>query len=67
MTSSESSALPEWATRRQVAEYLQISVQTLARWAMEPGKGPRLTKFGQAARYARADVVAWAESQRIGA
>lgn len=59
--------LPDWSTRPQVANYLQISVPTLARWAME-GKGPRVTKLGtHAARYARADVAAWLESQKASA
>lgn len=63
---AEPPTLPEWATRPQVAEYLQVSVPTLARWAMEPGKGPRATRFGGAVRYSRADVLAWADAQRAG-
>lgn len=55
--------LPELATRPQVAEYLQISVSTLARWAMD-GRGPRVTKLGTAARYRREHVVAWLEESR---
>lgn len=58
--------LPEWSTRPQLAEYLQLSVATLARWAVE-GKGPRQTKLGAATRYARADVEAWLEAQKASA
>jgi predicted DNA-binding transcriptional regulator AlpA len=58
-TETEASTLPEVATRAQVAEYMQISVSTLARWAMEPGKGPKITKLGSNARYLRADVLAY--------
>ncbi|MDR6868161.1 excisionase family DNA binding protein [Microbacterium resistens] len=54
--------LPDIATRPQVSEYTQVSVPTLARWAME-GKGPRVTKFGALARYRKADVLAWIEAQ----
>lgn len=51
-------ALPELATRQQVAEYTQTSVPTLARWAAE-GKGPRVSKLGGVVRYRREDVLAW--------
>lgn len=54
--------LPDIATRRQVSEYTQVSVPTLARWAME-GKGPRVTKFGALARYRKVDVLAWIAEQ----
>jgi len=55
--------LPDLATRRQVAEFTQTSVPTLARWAAE-GRGPRfirLTGSGGVLRYKREDVVAWIE------
>lgn len=54
--------LPEWLTRAQLADYLQLSVPTLARWAGER-RGPKVTKFGGAARYARADVLSWTSAQ----
>ncbi|MCR2784076.1 MULTISPECIES: helix-turn-helix domain-containing protein [unclassified Microbacterium] len=50
--------LPPLATRQQVAEYTQISVPTLARWAMHE-EGPKVTKIGRACRYKKADVLAW--------
>lgn len=53
--------LPALATRQQVAEYTQISVPTLARWAMN-GEGPKMTKIGRAARYRRQDVLDWLDS-----
>lgn len=58
--------LPEWSTRPQLADFMQVSVATLARWAVE-GKGPRQTKFGSLTRYARADVEAWLEAQKASA
>lgn len=57
-------SLPELATRQQVADFLQISVGALARWAME-GKGPRFVRFGGSGatlRYRREDVLGWIES-----
>lgn len=56
--------LPDLATRRQVAEYTQTSIPTLARWASE-GKGPKMVHLagaGGAVRYRRDDVLAWIEA-----
>lgn len=53
--------LPEIATRPQVAEFAQVSVHTLARWAMY-GEGPKMTKIGRAARYRKQDVLDWLDS-----
>ena len=55
--------LPELLTRAQLAEFTGIAAQTFARWAVE-NRGPALTKLGQAARYRRADVLAWIEASR---
>lgn len=58
-----SRTLPDLATRRQVAEFTQTSVPTLARWAAE-GKGPKLIRLGggSTVRYRRDDVLAWIEA-----
>lgn len=56
--SPQPQTLPELATRAEVAEYTNLSIATLARWAGE-GKGPKVTKLGSAVRYVRADVEAW--------
>lgn len=53
--------LPSLATRRQVAEYTQMSVPTLARWAGE-GRGPKPVRLGGSIRYRKADVLAWLDS-----
>lgn len=53
--------LPELATRAEVAEYANLSIATLARWAGE-GKGPQARKLGGAVRYRREDVLAWIEN-----
>jgi predicted DNA-binding transcriptional regulator AlpA len=50
--------LPELSTRAELAKFTGVSVQTLARWAVE-GKGPRQTKLGHASRYAKAHVISW--------
>lgn len=65
MSITAADALPELATRRQVAEFLQTSVPTLARWAGE-GSGPRFIKLGSSVRYRRADVLAWIEQMAEG-
>ena len=54
--------LPDVASRPQVAEYTGISVPTLARWAMEAGKGPKFVKAGGRVLYRKADVLAWLDS-----
>ena len=53
--------LPDLATRRQVAEYTQTSIPTLARWAGE-GRGPKFIRLGGAVRYPRESVLAWLDS-----
>ncbi|PVE95015.1 helix-turn-helix domain-containing protein [Microbacterium sp. TPD7012] len=55
--------LPDIATRRQVAEFTQTSIPTLARWAAE-GKGPKSVRLGggSTVRYRREDVLAWIEA-----
>lgn len=65
MTTAHVGELKDVATRHEVAEYTRISVQTLARWAME-GKGPRFRKAGGRVLYTRADVLAWLESLEAG-
>ena len=51
--------LPPLATRKQVAEYTQTSIPTLARWDAQ-GIGPKVTRIGPGAcRYKREDVEAW--------
>lgn len=55
--------LPELATRRQVAEFTQTSVPTLARWDAL-GTGPKSVRLGggSSVRYRREDVLAWIEA-----
>jgi excisionase family DNA binding protein len=50
-------------TRRDVAKYLAVPEATLARWAYT-ATGPAFFKVGRHARYRRADLDAWLESQR---
>ncbi len=57
--------LPDLVTRAQLSAFTGLSVATLARWAMEGDKGPRITKLGSAVRYRRDDIVAWLDSQRL--
>ena len=53
--------LPELCSRDELAQFLGISVGTLARWAMAK-EGPRVTKIGHAVRYRKADVLAYIEA-----
>lgn len=58
MTISYSADLPDLSTRRQVAEYLQVSVAALDKWAIE-GRGPKRLKLSRSVRYRREDVLAF--------
>lgn len=54
--------LPDIATIDQVADFLQISKPTLARWRAS-GDGPRFVRFGRTVRYKKNDLFAWVEAQ----
>jgi hypothetical protein len=51
----------EWLLRAEAAEYLRLSVSSLAHMACD-GMGPRFFKAGNRARYSKADLDAWARS-----
>jgi hypothetical protein len=55
-------------TRDEVAELLNVSVDTLRKWR-ELGTGPAITKLGAGknalVRYARADLTVWLRQNRI--
>lgn len=51
------------ATREEVAEYLQLNVNTLAKWASE-GTGPRYSRVGRHTRYRWADVERWLDQRQ---
>ncbi|GLJ79744.1 helix-turn-helix transcriptional regulator [Microbacterium imperiale] len=58
---TEPAELPPIATRAQVAAFTQVSVSTLAKWAMVHD-GPKVTRVGKRnVRYRREDVLAWLE------
>jgi len=40
----------DWATPIEVAEYLQVSLETLKKWRYQ-AKGPQWKKFGGRVRY----------------
>jgi excisionase family DNA binding protein len=48
-------------TAAQVAEFLQVPVQTLYLWRHK-GVGPKTVKVGRHLRYRQADIDAWVES-----
>jgi predicted DNA-binding transcriptional regulator AlpA len=53
----------------EAADYLKLTVQTLARWRMaRPGKGPRYYKLGWGlVRYRREDLEAWVQATQAPA
>jgi excisionase family DNA binding protein len=53
------------ATRKEVAQFLRVSVQRMEQWAHR-GKGPRFTKVGRLVRYDWADVEKWLTAQEAG-
>lgn len=58
MAISVSADLPDLSTRRQVAEYLQVSVAALDKWAAT-GLGPKRLKIARSVRYRREDVLSY--------
>jgi hypothetical protein len=54
---------PIFLTAKEAAALLRLSEITLGRWRIE-GCGPAYLKFGRRVVYDRADIVAWAESQK---
>lgn len=58
MSISYSDDLPDLSTRKQVAEYMQISVAALDLWAAT-GSGPKRLKIGRSVRYRREDVLSY--------
>jgi excisionase family DNA binding protein len=51
-----------YLTTEKLAEFLNISVQTLNKWRWE-GKGPRFVKLGSRVVYDQADVEAYMAQQ----
>jgi excisionase family DNA binding protein len=55
--------MPEFLTTEELAEMLRASPETVRYWRWK-GIGPKAVKLGRHVVYARADVLAWVESQR---
>lgn len=51
-------------TQKNVAEYLDIPHNTVARWRVN-NVGPRFIRIGKYVRYRKADVDRWIESQTV--
>jgi DNA-binding transcriptional MerR regulator len=56
---------PLW-TVQDVADYLQVPVQTLYSWRMQ-GRGPRARRIGKYLRYRPEDVITWLDQLDDGA
>lgn len=53
------------AKSADVAEYLQVSIKTLERWAMNGG-GPKYARIGRHRRYDWDDVYTWLAARQEG-
>jgi predicted DNA-binding transcriptional regulator AlpA len=51
-------------SRKEVADFLGLSSQTLARWAWAK-TGPKFSKLGKYARYRQQDVKDWIDSSTV--
>ncbi len=63
----EGSDLPEWLTRKQAAEWLQVSLTTLHDWAKDTDDRPAVLvplKINGRVLYRRADVLAALKESR---
>jgi len=58
-TAADDTFMPQ----RAVSEMLGVSERSLERWRLQGGQIP-FRKFGRRVLYSRADVLAWADSQR---
>jgi len=59
---------PRPLTRKEAAEFLRVSENTLCNWAATPGKGPRFSRSSKRRGrvwYAVADLVAYLERQAV--
>ena len=56
----------EWWTRKETAEYLRVKTDTLAVWASTKRYNLPYTKIGRSVLYKASDVIAFAESGRVG-
>lgn len=54
-----------YASRRDVADYLGMTVSALDHWAVKD-KGPAFVRIGKHTRYAWRDVYAWLDAQPKG-
>lgn len=63
--SQTSRIAPLW-TVQDVADYLQVSVQTLYSWRVQGG-GPRARRVGKHLRYRSEDVITWLDQLGDGA
>lgn len=52
----------DYLTVDELAEYLQLSRETIYHWRLE-GTGPKATKLGKQLRYSRVNVEAWLKSR----
>jgi excisionase family DNA binding protein len=55
---------PEFLSVQDLADYLDVSVDTVYRWNAE-GTAPKRYKIGKAVYYRRSDIVIWLETRVV--
>lgn len=55
---------PELMSRAEAAEFLGVSISSLAHW-VQAGRGPAFLRLGKSTWYRRADLVCWMQGQRF--
>ena len=62
-TAEPANTPPVFLTAPEAAALLRLSLVTLSRWRIE-GSGPAYHKLGRRVVYDRAELIAWAETQK---
>ncbi len=57
--------LDEWISRDDLAEQLELTTDTLARWATD-GTGPARIKVGRRVFYCKSSVEKWLKALEMG-
>ena len=55
----------EWYTRREAAEYLKVSAQTLANWAVDESITLPYYKVGKKVQYRKSDLDEFLEKCKV--
>ena len=53
----------EYMNRQEAADFLRVSIHTLADWASQQKKGPRMYKIGRRVLYKKGDLIDFIEGE----